>query len=177
MSDTNDVLEAFEQYAGQPEAMIHWDDDSNQYLPNTSLEGDGHQLHSMAKRAAYFFTQRLEDFAGGYRWQSQNAQGEPFAYCHLDVNGKAKELCSAPCADDDPRDTRTVQALYKHPSAPAAVPDGWKLVPTEPTPDMTLHGALSGVSHAGGKFSQKGAEEVYKAMLAAFPQPAENDNQ
>lgn len=76
MSDTNDVLEAFEQYAGQPEAMIHWDDDSNQYLPNTSLEGDGHQLHSMAKRAAYFFTQRLEDFAGGYRWQSQKAQGE-----------------------------------------------------------------------------------------------------
>lgn len=55
--------------------------------------------------------------------QSQQAQVEPFAYCHLDVNGKAKELCSAPCADDDPRDTRTVQALYKHPPSPSAVPD------------------------------------------------------
>lgn len=167
MSDTNDVLEAFEQYAGQPEAMIHWDDDSNQYLPNTSLEGDGHQLHSMAKRAAYFFTQRLEDFAGGYRWQSQNAQGEELRYFE-----HCSEMVPLKCAD--PSGNMEIGFCGK---APAAVPDGWKLVPTEPTPDMTLHGALSGVSHAGGKFSQKGAEEVYKAMLAAFPQPAENDNQ
>lgn len=65
----------------------------------------------------------------------------------------------------------------RRPTAPAAVPDGWKLVPTEPTPDMTLQGALSGVSHAGGKFSQQGAEAVYKAMLAASPKPTQPDNQ
>lgn len=101
--------------------------------------------------------------------QTQQAQGEPFAYCHLDVNGKASELCSAPCADDDPRDTRTVQALYKHPPAPATVPGGWKMVPVEPTDHMSDVGMVS----AGIDITENDARHVYSAMLDASPQPVE----
>lgn len=87
------------------------------------------QLHGEIEQCQFCF-ERLKAIAylqavEPAAWQSQQAQGEPFAYCHLDANGKAKELCSAPCADDDPRDTRTVQALYKHPPATSALPEGW----------------------------------------------------
>lgn len=58
--------------------------------------------------------------------------------------------------------------LYSCPNLPYEA-QGWKLVPIEPTPDMTLQGALAGVEHGNGEFSQKGAEAVYKAMLTASP--------
>ncbi|SEN72734.1 hypothetical protein SAMN05216404_106204 [Nitrosospira multiformis] len=48
------------------------------------------------------------------------------------------------------------------------IPDGWKLVPEEPTPHMLVQGVMSdeGVSYPGG---------VYRAMLAAAPTPAQED--
>jgi hypothetical protein len=49
--------------------------------------------------------------------------------------------------------------LYRHP--PSAVPEGWKLVPVEPTPEM-----LSGLVGPAGYCSMPLAD-AYKAMLAA----------
>lgn len=43
-----------------------------------------------------------------------DVQGEPFTYCFTDVNGKAKELCEKPTADDNPNDLRVVTPLYAH---------------------------------------------------------------
>lgn len=66
--------------------------------------------------------------------------------------------------------------LYSCPNLPYEA-QGWKLVPIEPTPDMTLQGALAGVEHGNGEFSQIGAEAVYKAMLTASPAPDREDAQ
>lgn len=71
----DDIREAFEEITGQPVATIYWDADSKQYLPKTCISDDGHQIHSMTKRAAYFLTLRLEDFRAGARWQSQRLEG------------------------------------------------------------------------------------------------------
>lgn len=43
------------------------------------------------------------------------------------------------------------------------VPTGWKLVPTEPTPEMVW----AGFTEAGGSYENK--EAIYHAMLAAAP--------
>ncbi len=45
------------------------------------------------------------------------------------------------------------------------VPEGWKLVPVEPTGQMLKHGTLARTLGNGG------SDKVYKAMLAAAPQP------
>lgn len=46
-----------------------------------------------------------------------------------------------------------------------AVPEGWQLVPVEPTEDMRLAMATHGVKHL------EWAGDVYAAMLAAAPKP------
>lgn len=56
--------------------------------------------------------------------------------------------------------------LYLAPPTPS-VPDGWKLVPVEPTPEMMR----SGMSVPLNKAARHNA--VYRAMLAAAPTPAE----
>ena len=57
-------------------------------------------------------------------------------------------------------------ALYTAPPAPS-VPDGWKLVPVEPTPEMMRSGANVPLNKAARH------NAVYRAMLAAAPTPAE----
>lgn len=56
-----------------------------------------------------------------------------------------------------------------HLSQPAErvrVPDGWKLVPVDPTPDMIIAGIKANLEHAGkGVFGS-----IYKAMLFAAPE-------
>lgn len=56
-------------------------------------------------------------------------------------------------------------ALSAAPALPVAVPDGWKLVPIEPTRQMMSQGhfALGGTDR--GKFRR-----IYQAMLAAAPE-------
>lgn len=50
------------------------------------------------------------------------------------------------------------------------VPEGWKLVPLEPTPDMSLNAMMK----ATIKYRcQDAYRRVYRAMLAAAPQPEE----
>lgn len=56
----------------------------------------------------------------------------------------------------------------------AGVPEGWKLVPVEPTPEMI--GAMA-CEEATGKINHEptvgmaGAENAYAAMIAAAPEP------
>lgn len=95
------------------------------------------------------------------RWQAwqaatESARGgaEPFAYCFTDVNGQAKELCSGPTADDNPRDTRIVTPLYTQPPAPV-VPD-----PLEPS-----------ISSEGGTMYAHGWNACRAAMLSAAQEP------
>ena len=66
---------------------------------------------------------------------------------------------------------RPVDRALKAEAAPI-VPQGWKLVPMEPTPEMVraaddeLMTPLSGMSRGSGPV------RVYRAMLAASPAPA-----
>jgi hypothetical protein len=54
--------------------------------------------------------------------------------------------------------------LYTTPPAAAPVPEGWKLVPIEPTEAMCLAGV-----NAGTEYMNAPAHIAYKAMLAAAP--------
>ena len=64
---------------------------------------------------------------------------------------KGKEVFALPC-----------------PPAKAQVPEGWKLVPVEPTDHMSDVGMVS----AGIDITENDARHVYSAMLDASPQPA-----
>ena len=57
-------------------------------------------------------------------------------------------------------------ALYAHPGAQPApsAPDGWKLVPIEPTQEMSEAGVFAGSTYYDV------AEATYEAMLAAAPE-------
>lgn len=57
--------------------------------------------------------------------------------------------------------------LYLAPGAVAAVPDGWQLVPIEPTPEMVR--ASDPVD--GSEYVSAG--KIYRAMLKAAPKPEE----
>lgn len=72
----------------------------------------------------------------------------------------------------DPADAwRAWQAALAQQPAPVAVPDGWKLVPVEPTGGM-LDNATSCVVAVGDGADYVGrdeAAEIYRALLAAAP--------
>lgn len=58
-------------------------------------------------------------------------------------------------------------------SAPAgAVPGGWRLVPVEPTPEMLQAGADEPLAGDHDDDAPEDYRAVFKAMLAAAPQPA-----
>lgn len=87
---------------------------------------------------------------------------EPVAYC--DKDGQLWREQNDP--DDKPLYARQAPAAQ-------AVPDGWQLVPKEPTPSMMKAGALARHSAAcDGGYSIVGgpaAEPCYRSMLAAAP--------
>lgn len=58
--------------------------------------------------------------------------------------------------------------LFARPVALAQVPDGWKLVPVEPTTEMIVAGELSG---SGCDDVWTPSEHCYRAMLSAAPTP------
>ena len=80
---------------------------------------------------------------------------EPFGHVFHDFNGEPYFV--------DPCDPEYGEGfdVYRYP--PSAVPEGWKLVPVEPTPEM-----LSGLVGPAGYCSMPLAD-AYKAMLAAAP--------
>lgn len=79
-------------------------------------------------------------------------------------------------ADYDPSYSVTTAPLY---TDPPAAPDGWRLVPVEPTPEMARNGAIS-IWLAAGPVTGiwiKAVAEAYRAMLAAAPAPGgQNDD-
>lgn len=58
-----------------------------------------------------------------------------------------------------------VHQMLKRATPQPAVPEGWKLVPIEPTGQMLKHGTLARTLGNGG------SDKVYKAMIDAAPQP------
>ena len=77
---------------------------------------------------------------------------EPAYTFHLDETGKAYLKGACVSKEGDP--------LYTTPQP--AIPDGWQLVPVEPTPEMS--------SFANTGVHWQIAERIYKAMLAAAPE-------
>ncbi|MDT3600008.1 hypothetical protein ROM86_07835 [Cronobacter malonaticus] len=69
----------------------------------------------------------------------------------------------------DRKDGSCIKPLYNAPPAPF-VPDGWKMVPVEPTPDMreAFHQANEEWEEGGAKWSP---DHQWKAMLSAAPEP------
>jgi hypothetical protein len=66
-------------------------------------------------------------------------------------------------ANDHWREQLESLPLYTH--TQPAVPEGWKLVPIEPTHEMTEQGAQEADWYAHNAY------DCYKAMLDAAPQP------
>lgn len=99
---------------------------------------------------------------------AQNTQGDGEPYYWLDettgYGSKRKEFPSQKTA------------LYLH-AERARVPDGWVLVPREPTPEMVEAGARAVSDHSWGDSTTKECNEIaWEAMLAAAPsQRAEVD--
>lgn len=59
-------------------------------------------------------------------------------------------------------------ALPASPGEPVACPDGWKMVPVEPPPEMLFY--MSSIACSDNNRSQKANERAaYDAMLAAAP--------
>ena len=76
----------------------------------------------------------------------------------------------------DPDEDRTVLEWTKNPAAPSqepAVPQGWKAVPVDPTPEMKAAGinieVYSEVSDSIGALTWAEVDAIYRAMLAAAP--------
>lgn len=59
-------------------------------------------------------------------WQAalSHAEGEPFAYCFTDVNGRPTEFTDG--QPGAPEDLRIITPLFKHPAPQVAVPEGWR---------------------------------------------------
>jgi len=62
---------------------------------------------------------------------------------------------------------REIEALK---AAAAGEPDGWVMVPVEPTPEMQRAGVLA---YFGGCHDKNDFDDAYRAMLAAAPKPPE----
>ncbi|QFI65743.1 hypothetical protein EKH55_0869 [Sinorhizobium alkalisoli] len=62
----------------------------------------------------------------------------------------------------------TMEIMLAIGQALTTAPEGWKLVPIEPTPEMIAAGRVARMNVAGGYDGPSG----WEAMLAAAPEPA-----
>lgn len=109
---------------------------------------------------------------------SQQAQGKAVLAMTARINGDSIET-------DTHTDALlklpegTHHAYFGAPPAPAAVPEGWKLVPVDPSLEMVVAGGgaidMNG-GEGGDDEMQSDAIHAYCAMLAAAPTPAEPDH-
>ena len=93
---------------------------------------------------------------------------KPVGYMRPDELAQAKDaprMCRVHPAKD--RQADMVPVFTYPPAAQPAIPEGWQLVPAEPTQDMNNAG-LSAVNQHG----KRSVWLTYQAMLAAAPQPA-----
>lgn len=94
------------------------------------------------------------------------------------TDGDEKDIANAGCEGFE---TRTLYAAP--PLASAWVPEGWRLVPAEPTEAMVdagcrEHTCVQGDSwYSDSEISEHDAIDVFKAMLAAAPTPGASDGE
>lgn len=115
-------------------------------------------------RAAAASLEAQEPVAYGLQWPGDRAAGIINWRTTFGTEEAAKEY-AAGCGHAD---GITVAPLYRHPPT-SLVPEGWKLVPVEPTPEMVDRGAeeVDWYNH--------NARDCYGAMLAAAPQQARSE--
>lgn len=139
---------------------------------NNSAENIAHRLVAVEKQLEE--VRRECDF---HSMPSQQAQGEAVGYVmpkdlrHSSVHFPAKLYPNKGIASL----VKGEEAVYVYlqPPAPAAVPDGWKLVPIEPDMDMFMRGANTYydlLPHKNGNINQ-----IYKQMVNAAPHPETED--
>ena len=103
------------------------------------------------------------------------------AELNLDVRDTFTLLLANACALLDQRDALKAElAALRADGGTAKAPDGWKLVPVEPTPEMMAAWTAETVKQVFGCYQQashgeRGREDArftaYRAMLAAAPSP------
>ena len=103
----------------------------------------------------------VADFKHAMKNAEQPAQQEPVAIVDANDDGYWGEILPD-------RDVKVGQLLYTRPQAPEqpAIPQGWKLVPIEPTPEM-----MDAAHNVAGCLSYTEYRSVFRAMLNAAPTP------
>ena len=96
----------------------------------------------------------------------KQSQGEPVAYLVYSSTRNEQEFLYEDEIGDE--DGSEITPLYT--SAPT-IPEGWRLVPIEPTLAMIEEGYAQAWIRNPSNFGDKDAIFVYKAMLAAAPKP------
>lgn len=109
----------------------------------------------------------LYGLAEGWVILSVTAQQDPIGY-FIDVTTNGVSTGRIEQAAEEYKAEPGVFPLFRRPPAPA-VPEGWQLVPAEPTSEMLSEGLEDeGCTIKDGK---RFAGALYRAMLAAAPQP------
>lgn len=89
-----------------------------------------------------------------------------------DINLAANEHMSQPLCDASALIDEIEQVLRRLSTRPQQIPEGWQLVPKEPTKEMESAGACAARKY----YERTGGNSpylIYQAMLAAAPQPEE----
>ena len=132
---------------------------------------------SVLRQALYeLCTQRDAHYSGDYPTELRDAitalrtaleaaeKSEPVAWVAPIAIEVSSGKCSASAWSGVKTNSHTIP-LYTHPAP--AIPDGWCLMPKEPTEEM-IDAADESL------FYGKALSELYKAMLAAAPKPEES---
>lgn len=124
--------------------------------------------------------QYLEQFERALKLvELESARGEAVAYLTWHQGMVAiddyAEYLEVANPDDKSCDGTPAFPVYAAPPAPASVPEGWQLVPVEPTQEMVVAGGgaidMNG-GEGGDDEMQSDAIHAYSAMLAAAPTPS-----
>lgn len=148
--------EEFERHFPKPDGVF-WDGELSQYeASEMECEPDADEHHRMWQV-----------------WQAARAQSvqgaEPVAYMFADECGRTKIVLGKETAEHWCPPDETVTPLYTQPqpAQQGSVPEGWKLVPVEPTATM-----ISAFEHAPcAENYTDAATWAWEAMLDAAPQP------
>jgi hypothetical protein len=95
-------------------------------------------------------------------WDAAHGGQTPVAYRYKDSRAHYRYVGNRPNMDTSSYTILKLDPLYLH---PAPIPEGWQLVPKEPTENMIKLGAYA------ERYS--GVYGIYKDMLAAAPKPEE----
>lgn len=87
---------------------------------------------------------------------------------------RAAAIAASPWAEHAERTGAFVKGAIWHAQQPSAakVPDGWRLVPVEPTKEMIVSACMADNCKHMSLPNGENKRRAYRAMLAAAPQPA-----